>query len=303
MSLSRVLKRAWFAWVSRCAQKTDPMPQALTRVFLGLCVVFDLVRVGQLGLVQDFFRSYEYGGLSQQQFDRMLWITEVSPEWGGLVAWGLCLLCALLVVLGVAVRPSIVVFLVLYAQLGHLYPPGDRAIDRLIRTAMLILLFSGAHRAFRIRGGDSATKIPAWPVAMITFVLVLMYMSAGIHKVWVNPQWLAWTGDVPLYRILTDPMSGKVDAVWAADWMGIWRVLGWFTILFEIGSFLLLTRWGRWWALLGLTMHLGLVFTMHLGMFSWAMLAFYPILLGPKWVRKAADKVGIHSRSLRQRFL
>ena len=27
-----------------------------------------------------------------------------------------------------------------YAQLGHLYPPGDRAIDRILRTALLILL-------------------------------------------------------------------------------------------------------------------------------------------------------------------
>ncbi len=50
-----------------------------------------------------------------------------------------------------------------------------------------------------------------------------------------------------------------------------------------------------------LFMHLGLVGTMHLGMFSWAMLAFYPVLLGP-WTCKALDWVGMHSRERWQRL-
>jgi len=170
----------------------------------------------------------------------------------------------------------------------------------MVRTVLLILLFSGSHRAFTLRG-ERAERIGAWPAQLICFALVLMYMTAGLHKIGANPQWLSVGGDVPIYRIVTDPMAGRFDPAAAFAWLGLWRILGWFTVLFEVGSFILLTRWGRWWAIMGLGMHFGLVFSMHLGMFSWAMLAFYPVLLGP-WTCKALDWVGMHSRERLQRF-
>jgi hypothetical protein len=257
--------------------------------------------VAQEGLITTLFRGFEYGGLSRIQSEHWLWLVDISPVWGGPIAWALCVLCCLLVALGVVVRPSIVILLIFYAQLGHLYPPGDRGIDRMIRTVLLILLFSGCHRAFGLGGGERPERIPAWPAQLITFGLVLMYMGAGLHKLGTNPQWLAVSGDVPLFRILCDPMAGRIDPGWAVDLMGLWRVLGWLTIVFEVGALVLLSRLGRWWALMGLFMHLGLAMTMHLGMFSWAMLAFYPVLLGP-WTCSALDWLGIHSKEWRQRL-
>jgi hypothetical protein len=171
----------------------------------------------------------------------------------------------------------------------------------MVRTVFLILIFSGSHRALTIRSTKSSEVIPAWPGQLIVFLLVLMYMSAGLHKLGANMQWLAASGDVPVYRIVTDPMAGRLDSATAVDWLWFWRVLGWFTIIFEVGALLLLTRIGRFWAIMGLSMHLGLALTMHLGMFSYAMMAFYPVILGP-WTCRALDWVGMHSKEWRQRF-
>jgi uncharacterized membrane protein YphA (DoxX/SURF4 family) len=297
MSLIRAIVDGWTRY---CAREMDPRPLALVRILIALCVLGDLLRAAQEGLVTVIFRTYEQGGLSRMQSDRWLWITDLSPEWGGPLAWALCVVCCVLLIIGVGVRPALVIFVIFYAQLGHLYPPGDRGIDRMVRTVLLILLFSGSHRALTLRG-ERAEQIPAWPAHLIAFALVLMYITAGLHKLGANPQWLSMGGDAPIYRIMADPMAGRLDSVEAVAWLGLWRILGWFTILFEVGAFILLTRWGRWWAIMGLGMHLGLALTMHLGMFSWAMLAFYPVFLGP-WTCKALDWVGMHSRERWQRF-
>ena len=39
---------------------------------------------------------------------------------------------------GVAARPALLIGVLAYAQAGHLYAPGDRGIDRILRTVLLI---------------------------------------------------------------------------------------------------------------------------------------------------------------------
>ena len=234
-----LIRRVFSAWVRYCGREMDPRPLALVRVLVSLCVLGDLLRIWQLDLVTVLFRSYSEGGLSQIQSEKWLWVTELSGQWGGPVAWLVCVVCAVSIVLGSWTRPAIVILLVFYAQLGHLYPPGDRGIDRMIRTVLLVLLFSGSHRALRLGRGDRPEAIPAWPARLIVFLLVLMYMTAGLHKLGVNGQWLAISGDCPIYRIVTDPMAGRLDPVASMAWLPLWRVLGWLTIVFEVGSFVL----------------------------------------------------------------
>ena len=276
----------WRRWVAYTGRQDDPLPLALVRIFAPLMIVVDLLEVGRLGLITAYWRTAEAGGLSRFSGE-FSFIDDLSPQWGGPVAWLVSVISFSLVSLGVAARPAIVVGLLAYSQLGHLYPPGDRAVDRLLRTVLLVLLFSSAHRRLslwqRLRGIPAAIRIAAWPAALIRYILVLMYMGAGLHKIGSAPGWIDPSRPNPLYRILTDPLGGKLDPVTFQSWHQVAYAFSLGTIMMECSAFLLLTRYAPRWAVLGVAMHLGIAATMHLGMFSWGMLSLYPLLFAP-WI-------------------
>jgi len=273
--------------MSRCEQVEDARPLALLRIGLPLCVIADLLRLAQLGLLDTVFVPYGSGGLSRIQDPHLVII-----EWFGASAGGIAVLvtlvCMALVSLGLWMRPAIIVGVLAYAQLGHLYPPGDRAIDRIVRTALLILLFSAADQRFSLRRMRSLS-IPAWPSDLLRFFLVVVYLSAGIAKLIQQPGWLSMEAFPPLMRILIDPMASDLNPVsWSMD-TPLFRIGGFITIAIELSAPLLLTRYGKYWAIAGSLMHLGIALTMSLGMFAWGMLAFYPILLAPFILRFLPD--------------
>lgn len=279
----------WRRWVEHCFRPIDSRPLALVRIFVALCVALDLLRLAMLGLVRPMFTPYALGGLSRVQDE--LWLL---PRWlgeaqAGLWAYGVSLVCMVLVALGVATRPAILVGVLAYAQLGHGYPPGDRGIDRILRMVLLFLLFSGVHRRFAL--GNVLLKraplreVPAWPAQLIVFSLVMVYMSAGFGKILQQPRWMALQGTPVLYRIVTDPLAAHLDPVWWAQYPWPFRLGSVGTIVMELGAVLIFTRLRLAWAVFGVFMHLGIYASMELGMFSWGMLAMYPVLLHPQVCR------------------
>ena len=283
------MTQIWRRWTAYCDRQMDPRPLALVRILVPLMIVLDLLRLLQLGLVEVVFRPWEAGGLSTFT-DSTALIDTWSPEWGGIVAFGLTLVCMVFVGLGRFMRPAIVIGCLAYAQLGHLYPPGDRAIDRILRCTLLFLLFSQADEYWAWNTKKRATRISAWPAQGIRFMLVMIYMAAGISKIAQQPNWLAIDGMPVLYRIMTDPLASNMDPETWAWAFPLFRIGGWATIFLEVGAFLILTRWCRWWAIGGALMHLGIAATMTLGMFSWGMLALYPLLLSPFFLESQESK-------------
>ncbi|MEL6349766.1 MAG: HTTM domain-containing protein [Myxococcota bacterium] len=290
------MMRLWRWWVARCSAMTDPLPLALTRVLVCATIVLDLLRGWALGLSPWLWRTFDDGGLSTFQGERAF-IDDLDPAHGGLVTMWIVIGALTSAALGVATRPMMGVGLVAYAQLGHLYPPGDRAIDRLLRTVLLILLFSGAHQRLSLvrwwKQAAPIAQIRRWPVDLIVFILVLVYTSAGLHKVFSTLGWIGPIGLPPVYRIVTDPMVGYLQPDRWAWAMPLFRLGGMFTILIECSAFLLWTRWKPYWALGGAALHLGIAMTMVLGMFSWGMLALYPLLFAP-WI---VDRFGRNTAS------
>ena len=274
------MTRFWNWWTARCDREMDSRPLALLRILVPLMVFFDLLRLVQLDLVTVLFRPFEAGGLSTFT-DSSAFIHNWSPMWAGPIACGITLLCMVLISAGRWMRPAILIGCLAYAQMGHIYPPGDRAIDRILRCALLFLLFSKADQRWAWNSKPRLERIPAWPADAIKWMLVMIYMAAGISKLCQQPNWLAIDGMPVLYRIMTDPLASELDpAAWTWAYPAF-RFGGWMTIFIEVGAFLLLTKWCRWWAILGASMHLGIAFTLNLGMFSWGMLSLYPILLAP----------------------
>ena len=284
--------RLWRWWVDRVHRPVDSTPFAWVRILTASALLGDLLRVAQLGMVRTLFVTGEHGGLGAFQDDTFV-LDRVLGSQAGLVAYGTTLVCMALTAVGVAVRPAIVVGVLAYAQLGHCFPPGDRAIDRVLRCVLLLLLFTNAHR--RLSLGNLLRRLPPlrttarWAEDLLRWFLVLVYLSAGIAKLMQQPRWLASDGTPVVYRVMTDPLAGQLDAAFWWDHPLLFRVAGWGTIALELGAVLLLTRLAPWWATLGLLMHLGIFFTMKLGMLSWGMLAVYPVLLWP-WIQKLMDR-------------
>ena len=116
---------------------------------------------------------------------------------------------------------------------------------------------------------------------LLRWMLVLVYTSAGVAKLAQQPGWLAVSGMPVLYRILADPMASSLDPLAAAPWWWLLRALGWGTIALELSAFLLLTRWSRYWIPPIMVLHVGIAWSMKLGMFSVGMMVFYlPLTVG-----------------------
>jgi hypothetical protein len=272
------MSRLWTRWVDHCGRLEDSRALGLVRIGVAACILLDLLRVAWLGLVPQLFRLYSDGGINKH-VDSALVVDAWLGIHTGPVLFGLTVLCMLLVMLGRWTVPAILIGVLAYAQLGHLYPPGDRGIDRILRTTLLILMFSQSHRRISLDPRPMAIRMSAWPKDLIRFLLVMVYLSAGTSKLMTTMAWVEVRPWPVLYRIMTDPLSGHISpeaALWA---MPLFHLGSWATVLLECSSPLLLTRWRRHWALLGVGMHLGIAATMELGMFSWGMLALYPVLL------------------------
>lgn len=279
----------WRRWVARCEREEDARPLALVRIFVAAALIGDLLQVARLRLVDDLFRPAAAGGIGADPEPDFLLDDLLGAAWAGPVAWATSLVALLFVGLGVRVRAAIVIGALAHAQLGHAFPPGDRAIDRLLRTALLLLLLSEAHRRFSLTDGPTVERIAAWPADLLRWILVLVYLSSGVAKLMAEPAWLAARGTPVLYRLMTDPLGSWLDPVAAEPYAPVFRFLGWCTILVECSSPLILTRWAPYWALFAAPIHLGIAATMKLGMFSWGMLALYPVLLAP-WIVTVMDR-------------
>ena len=207
-------------------RKVDVRPLVLLRIFVPMMVFFDLLRLVQLDLVTVLFRPYEVGGLSTFT-DPSAFIHNWSPMWAGPVAVGVTMVCMVLISLGRWMRPAIILGCFAYAQLGHVYPPGDRAIDRILRCVLLIILFTQADQKWAWNKKERVETIPAWPVDLIKWMLVMIYMSAGMSKMLQQPGWLAIDGMPVLFRIMTDPLASNhapESLVWAYPLFIFWRL-------------------------------------------------------------------------------
>lgn len=275
-------------------------PLSLMRILVSLCILLDLLRVWQVGMIHTLFRPFEHGGLSKKQ-EEAWWLNDLvgAAEAGPLAFWT-TVVCVTMSALGFGTRPAMFIAVIAYAQLGHGYPPGDRAIDRILRCALFLLLFTNAHKRFSLDNlilkRVPALTSPQWAYDMMKWLLVMVYMAAGIAKISTQAGWLGTGRFSPLFRIVTDPLAGHLDGAFWIDYWPVFNAGSWFTIIMEIGAFVILTRLGKWWALGGAFMHVGIALTMELGMFSWGMLALYPILWAG-WICTGMDRFALTRNS------
>jgi hypothetical protein len=230
-------------------------------------------------------------------------------------AWllfALTLLSALSLLLGLFTRTSALVLVLAYAQLAYVVQLGDRGIDALLRSALLILACSRAGATLsldaRLFHGRWLRDVeqPAWPRYLILAQLLLMYFWAGLLK--QSPSWTSIDGYSALFIVLNHPhyASFALSPAWlGAVYPGL-QLAAIATVVFERGAllvpFLLWLRATRdrggklrafaarlhlleLWVAVGVLFHLGLAVVLDLGIFPWGCLALYPALASPRTLR------------------
>jgi hypothetical protein len=119
----------------------------------------------------------------------------------------------------------------------------------------------------------------------LLLVYAALYGSTGWHKVVLEPRW--WSGKVLAYHLVNLYFGGRPLGVWASDKAWITIPGSWLTLVFEAG-FPILVWFRRANPVLlgmGVMMHLGILFLMDVGPFSYCALAAYPVLLHPEIAR------------------
>lgn len=310
--------RTWRRWVSLMDVREDGVSLALVRIAVAVVLLTDQLIAGRLGLIENLWGPHTQGGLAlaadQQPMPLMFEVFGADAATAHILWWLMVGGCVALA-LGVFSRIAAAVVVFASAQEAMIFPIGDRGIDIALRAICLILVFSRSGSTLSVEGFVRRGKlhtgdlIPAWPRYFCVLQICWIYFSAGFHK---RGDWWPWQGSSALWRILHDPHFARFDlAGW--EWTYPLTQLGTLgTMFFEltppifilalyyrrfpqragrIGGFLNRMRFRDLWLTLGVTFHVGLIFTMRLGIFPLGVLAIYPAFFFPDEVLGFARKV------------
>ena len=315
-------KTRWQRWVELWDHKEHPRVLGTIRILVGLILLYDFVHLWNLGLVEPLFAPHSSGGISNVM-ERP--VAPLVYQWFPVsesTAIGLHVtICvsAFLFTIGLFTRISGLVLLLGLAQSAQIVPLGDRGIDLMVRNVVFLLLFSqcgawasvDAKRKSGSFWGDGK-DISAWPRHVLILQLIVMYFTAGVQKVGMD--WMPMGGFAGLYVVLQDPAVARADFSWLSSYYPLTQLATATTMLFEwLSPFVLLTYHFRntpektgkmrrfyrrftphfYWIGIGVMLHLGIAFTLALGIFPYAMLALYPAFFHPdEWLN-----LGIRLRS------
>ncbi len=293
------------AWIDLWDRREPPTALALVRVGVAAVMLFDLLMILHLDLVELLFAPWEAGGLADPLDREVLpWIysllpAEASTAW---IVWGGATAAAVALLLGGMSRLSALALMLLYAQLGRIFPMADRGIDMLLRNALMILSLSACGGAWSLdarlktgRWSGDGAPAPAWPRHLLILQLAVVYFAAGVQK--TAHSWWPTGGFNALYLVLQDPAVARFDPTRVPLLYPLSRLGTAGTMVFEWGASLIPLAYGyrptadrpgrlraamnRWryrdlWVTVGVMLHLGIAASMNLGIFPFAMLALYP---------------------------
>ncbi|BBZ30202.1 hypothetical protein MMAD_44970 [Mycolicibacterium madagascariense] len=280
-------------------------PLGLVRMAFGLLAV-----IWTLAALDDVRRVFGTGGPSARYVLRdyqwtvfRIWTSDTAL----LIGWGVLLLAAIALMVGWHARvAALLVFVLLYSfdRRGlYLYNAGDALI--VIIALVLALSSCGAALSLdqRRRTGSfwSAQTVAPWSVRLLQVQLSLIYVFAAQAKLsdrtWVD-------GSAMFYAWHTD---GKWAMLTAPDWVSSSAVLvnaiSWGAVLIELAIAVLV--WNRrcrpWVLAVGVVMHLLMMLTLNVGLFSLAMYVLYLAFVPWDVVRSLPERAADRWRTARRR--
>lgn len=236
---------------------------------------------------------------------------EYRPSFEDLsTVWLITLIAGLLSLVGFLTNVNLIVFAIgsIFLQ-AYVYAFGEiHHPEAVMMVALLALALSPAGQAlsidslFRRFFGSKATTgvlneqspYAGWPIRLIQWFFVLMYLSAFLHKMYTSG--LEWMNGITLQYYLV--LGGTPLGLWLSEYhtlvkMMQWMVV-WFQLTFALAVIFPILRWI--YIPLGLSMHFGILFTLAAPFIQWIVLyvVFIPwAAIFRRWFPKSRSCVEI----------
>jgi hypothetical protein len=285
--------------------EVDARVPALFRIGLGLVVLSDIV-----DRLRDLFGFYTDLGLVAARSPLQRWLRPSlfdafgSPA-GVSVLFTFGLLAAAAFLVGYRSRLATALLWLFMLSLSNRNPHIADGGDTVIRMLLFWTLFLdvGAALSLDVRLGrrPRQASVPAAPLRLVQLQVAVIYLFTFLAK--TGP---SWRDGSAVLRAVASAEWGRGLAPLLAAHPGLCRALTWATLALE-GSFafLVLSPWRpsvtRAVALgAGTALHLGILLTMRVGVFSEVMPVSYLALVPAAWVeRLAGPAVGIRASPAR----
>ncbi|MBL4685123.1 MAG: hypothetical protein JKY37_11080 [Nannocystaceae bacterium] len=313
----RSLAGRWARWVAFVGQRETGECLALFRIISGLALLISIGVPAINGLVDGFWVDLAYGGMRPLKPG---WLVAALGGATPATAWILVLstlTAGVGLVLGVGGRVVALIAGQGLMALSGLNTHTRGSFDALLINSLWLLVLAEPTVTLslpcRYKTGKwtSHQLVAAWPRYLIIAQIGVLYFFTGLHK--VSIYWTPAGGFSALYYILQQPswqftsmhwlarvypltqlatvLAWLFELTWPLMWLALYyrrhpersgRLRGFFN-RFRVRSI---------YAVVGLSMHVGIAMVMDVGPFTLVTLAFYPSLLRPSEVRLAARGVG-----------
>ncbi|MGV0644369.1 HTTM domain-containing protein [Mycolicibacterium sp. XJ2546] len=219
-----------------------------------------------------------------------------STDTALLVGWIVLIVAAIALTVGWHSRIAAILVFILIVSFERRNPWVFNAGDMLIRIEALFLALapSGAALSFdqRRRTGSfwSAQHRTVWALRLIQIQVSIIYVSTVIAKLrgetWQN-------GTAVLYSLRQYDMLMMPTPAWVTENLVVANAMTWGTLVIELAIGLLV--WNRrcrpWVLAAGVVLHVSIMLTIAVGLFSFAMFVLYLAFIPPERVKAMADKL------------
>lgn len=251
-------------------------------------ILFSIVAI--TNIIPRFFMVEDLFGSNLMRFYNGWFALSKIYEINSLEALACCIL-SIIGLLGVARGgKTFHIGLVLWFLTNSIYLASEalnvKAYDRLLMFIGFSLFISPAYK-----GNLLKTYISPYPRYVMLVIFSSLYLSTGLLKLLYEPAW--FTGEALTYHLNHRWHGGSYFSLWLSTQWLIMSILSISTLLFEIsaGVFLWFSRLNPLLITLGILFHLGIEANMNVGVFSYAALSAYPILLQPNQLQSIHNKI------------
>jgi hypothetical protein len=200
------MKSVWLRWVALLDTREGPESLAAVRIVVGATVLLTLAHAWWSGAAAFWVATAQggVGGTNPGALEIVGGLTGRNVR--ALLIVGLA--ASAMLTLGCYTRAAALITWLSFRTLVFSNPLSGGSGDDVVSNALLIVLLSGAGRAWsldapRMPGGAT---VPAWPRYLAIGQLVTIYFSAGWHK--ASGAWMPF---------------GSLDAVWYVVQNPIWQ--------------------------------------------------------------------------------
>ncbi len=262
-------------------------PLVTFRILFGFVMLIGTIRFVALGWIEDHYLQpllhFTYYGFS--------WI-KVAPAWLMYTIHGMMILSAAGIMLGYCYRLSAIIFFATFTYtelidvtyyLNHYY---------FVSWVAFILIFLPAHQYFSIdawrKPSLQQNTTPWWTIAILQFMIALVYVFAGIAK--INHDWLMQAMPLRIWLPAHHHLPVVGDLL-RQDWVAY--AFSWMGMLFDCTVFFFLmykpTRLFAWLILVGFHLITGFLF--QIGVFPVVMITSTLIFFSSQWHQHALEKL------------